>query len=650
MVSRPRLALITLFLVLLSFVACILSAQEIPLLQGPAFVIPPSWQITYDPPQIAVRLAIAPDSTLSLINILGSQQELRPLVQQYLTDNGVALLGSNAFPIPGLEDVILPITKITPLQAPEENEQDLRAAVENWVVAQRKSKAADVIWGFNAVAPGSSPLLYRSGYSSIGLDRADTDIRLDGSRLPASIVSGAVSHGYFQAFYEPAALPAGQNYLDISYPYPVAVTDLQAGMGDYEHRFARIALKKNALLGVEGSYYAFDLLVAHGWWAQANTAQTSMRHRLTLPIGPADLTLEYADFAQDISMAQLRPVYWQSSIFTVDHALRKLTARIRSPYLDVSAAWLREQASSFAFGIDPKQKATLLRAEKEFTMGNLGIGAAYEHAERDANAEIATGSAVPLYDDLVEARISYRSGRLEALFGGGLYDWENPFVNAMLHAELGKLSLGARLRSDLYDLPSNTSFTDVFTGMGYLSGADIRYPGEYAALVGLQPIPGIKASLAVGRRKIQNYLPAVGGDTLIEAEPLFAGLNASLSIPLGNYSLDWLQDLSWTQMQYGLRESPQWTTRGDICFTRHLAWDNALFAGLSYTGHTDYTSSNASAFGVDASTIWDARVGVRISKLFEISIAYRNITDSSIFGAYPVPASLHASLRWFYLN
>lgn len=650
MVSRTQLAIIPLLCLILAGLTGLLPAQTISIPDGPPLILPSSWPYVYDPPQVHVRIAVNPDSTISLISILGSEQELRPLVQEYLDIHGGKLIYANALPDPVLVDTIIYLDRQVTEYSTKISEAELRVQIEEWITQQRKSKSPYSLWGVSDYYPGLSPMLYRNEYNAIGLNRGYSKIKLKRSLLPVSMMSDVLYQGYFQAFYQDSVRLGDQDFDESRYHYPVTVTDLQAGMGDYEQRFARVSLKKNDLLGVGDMYYAFDLLAANGWWADASTAQTSMRHLLNIPIGPVEVELEYANYAQDIAMQQLRPVYWQGTVFPIEHRFRWLNAAIQSPYLDVSITSILDEARSTSFSVNPKNHVTLYKAGKGLVFGISSIRAAYEYAQRDTNISLAPDRSRPDYEHLIQAEYDLTGKAFSSAVEAGLYDWENPYLQARAVAQIGKITAGARFRKDFYDPMPQTSFPDIFTGTGTISGADIMYPQEYALQIGFVPYQARKISMELGRRKVRNYIPSGGSDVLVEAEPLFAGMNVSAVFPMGDFWLEWSQDLAWTQQAEQIRELPQWTFTGDICLTRSLNWDNALFAGLSCTGHSSYTSSHASAFLADTSSIWDARVGVRISKLFEISVAYRNFTDSTIYGAYPIPPTLQASLRWFYLN
>jgi len=46
----------------------------------------------------------------------------------------------------------------------------------------------------------------------------------------------------------------------------------------------------------------------------------------------------------------------------------------------------------------------------------------------------------------------------------------------------------------------------------------------------------------------------------------------------------------------------------------------------------------------------DIWAGVKIGRRFDFQVTYKNLLDSRIYEAEPLPGSLQASLRWYFLN
>jgi hypothetical protein len=76
-----------------------------------------------------------------------------------------------------------------------------------------------------------------------------------------------------------------------------------------------------------------------------------------------------------------------------------------------------------------------------------------------------------------------------------------------------------------------------------------------------------------------------------------------------------------------------------------------LQAGFSLQGHSEYYLTNAvTPYLIEASTALDVFAGLRISKLFDFNVSVKNLLSTSIYGLYPIPLSIHANVRWFFIN
>ena len=106
----------------------------------------------------------------------------------------------------------------------------------------------------------------------------------------------------------------------------------------------------------------------------------------------------------------------------------------------------------------------------------------------------------------------------------------------------------------------------------------------------------------------------------------------------------------WMQEIDQMRDNPALRGFGELELRRDLAHNNAIFAALGYTFHSSYINLAVPADALEFSLVANARIGVQISKLFDLEVSILNIGDNYIFGVQPVPVSLHAGLRWYFLN
>jgi hypothetical protein len=156
----------------------------------------------------------------------------------------------------------------------------------------------------------------------------------------------------------------------------------------------------------------------------------------------------------------------------------------------------------------------------------------------------------------------------------------------------------------------------------------------------------LKLSLRAGQKEYsQTLLSDVQSFT-----PYYLGLGAKLDWDIKIASLHLAQNLLYMHADGELCNAPGLRGFGELKLSRELKHDNSIYLALSYLFHTDYNTLYQSAASAGFALIADARLGVRISKAFEIEALARNLGDNYIFGQMAIPLSLHASLKWYFVN
>jgi hypothetical protein len=135
-----------------------------------------------------------------------------------------------------------------------------------------------------------------------------------------------------------------------------------------------------------------------------------------------------------------------------------------------------------------------------------------------------------------------------------------------------------------------------------------------------------------------------------EANKLFSELKLSAMKEMGKYTGSVEQSLQWMQYSNGMYELPELSGQARVKIARDMGHSNALSAGINLTGHTDYTSADALRTPVYGSLAADAWFGVKITDLFEFQLMMKNLGDNIIYGVYPHPRTVLATMHWFFLN
>lgn len=648
MVSNTRLALILILLCLITQSLIAQSDDEPLILRDFVMNVPTGWARYYEPPELIFVGELDTNGRITLLSILDDKQELRDLLEQSLASYQLKDRnlpgGVRRFKVALKQEtpiVVIP-AETAPIPEPP-SEASLKQRIDDWILEQKQ--AYDL---FKPPHHGRPPFSrtdynYHGIYMQSGLDDIDEAKSRLGFEQPATLFSSTLYDSYYRAFYHQD--DAG-DYANRVYPFHIALSDLQAGLGDFEHRFARGSIAKNELFGVSKLYYSMGYLVQNGFWEQQNSAQTSMKHHLAIPLyKKISLEAEYADFARDVSMSQLKSAWWQSSLYTIDHGYEHLFAALRNPIADIELLRVRETAASALFHTKLKSSSTQLKASRSFALFGDPFTLGYEHLQSERNF-----TAMPDHENKLKATYVRDGKSLNAKLKAELNDFESYLLDAELSLPLGAFHIGGKAlyradqREPLFSAP------DIYdpTAIRQLGSKSLK--SDLGGAISFASVGDISMQAAFGQRTLTQSQGFASGNISDDYPYLYGTLALKLNKSLGNYLINLDHDTLWQQEDDILREHPQWQTRNTLLITRVLPYNNAIFAGLGILGHTEYRTLDPSAFLVETSAALDLWAGVRITNLFELSVAFKNISDASMFGVYPIPASLHASIRWFYLN
>ena len=308
-----------LILIIMAVIAAFvsLSAQAEPLRWGEGVLeLPEFWHKTYDPPQVLARVILNPDSTMSLLRIMDGKDELVPYVEDFLQRQGKAPQDSLFYSTRERDLLIVIYQPYTPdrdLAGLGYEEEPVRQFtftpedIDNWIDRKRTDTSLQLpVWDparmsvFNRL-----PEPYRFGAFFSGERGTYDALRIRGFRPPQSQFGGMFHASLFNCLYQDEATTFQQNFTQGAYPYEVPLTDIEGGLGAFDHRYARGSLRKNRFIGVDSLQVAFDFNVQNGLWEELNGANTSLKSWISVPLGKSSLELEYADWASDVSMFQL---------------------------------------------------------------------------------------------------------------------------------------------------------------------------------------------------------------------------------------------------------------------------------------------------------------------------------------------------------
>jgi hypothetical protein len=656
MVPTKRLFIILFALI----IASVAGAQTIParLISDPVIRIPANWEFIYDINEVQTEIRVAPDSSAFLENIKDDKIELYDLVDTQIRQMQFTPMIVDSLAVEG---VLLQSFRLETQDKGERVRKDFafsRDTIRAWI--------KDEFVSFDTYSPLLQPSLttnhlpnlevYRHGYHYSGHYNSRYTLSNDGFGQPASVFGNALYLGYYDSFGRASSDLQTLSFAYPVYEQPVPIADIQAGLGDYEFKYARGSLKKNHLFDVENLYYSFDFLVQTGDWTEVFSDQTSTLHRMRIPFGKSILSLFYADYEQNISMTQLAPVYWQVANYTIDHKLIQYAVKLNTPYLDL--AWRRseERAKSIAFASSIKNYTHQFLGSKALQFANAdssmnaAIDLSYEKQWHETSTEMFNAEHADIVGLAVKA--SYQDAEISLM--NTLYDYEDISVIGDFGYQYRAYKAGLlySITTDNEDsykvLPSINTVGDSIWAITSFT------PQQFALYINKAHTQDLSFKAMLGFKNIINNLPYQldSGWVNIKYDKTiaYASLNAQFYKQYGAYIVDLRQNLLWHDYDNDLRELPQYSYQTYAGIERLLPHNNSLFAGMGINGHSSYLVQNVNNWIVENSTILDLWGGFRITDMFELSVSFKNVLDGTIYGIYPIPQSVHASVRWFYLN
>lgn len=627
------------------FCTSVFAAGEPVRLGGKLLDLPDNWTRTYQPPEVLLQVLVLPDSTLSLVDILDGKNELAPLLAEHFASYKY-LLQADSLAVNRQLEVILGINQPAPTDSTlsQLEQEELLQEIEAWIKLERESRNqhAPVLQPVTAKIT-HSPEPYRAGFFFHQRFDESGPLIVNGFQPHNAIFSRAVYYNYLQGLMSRQDGAWSDAWTEQLYPYGVLLSDIEAGLGDYEHRFARGALKKNTLFGVPGCYLGFDFLVQGGSWLEERSSLSILKLLLRVPWGRTTLDLGFADNSSQMSVLTLKPEYWQDGDFPVERNYRTLYAAWKTPWLNLALFNENDTARSEEFLKTLHNDALHLQAWKELACGGLQARAAYEHMFTERNFLLVPDD----YADLASLSLNYTTRDLASELLAQLKDFEHYEVAGDIHYRGAILQPGAYFRFRADGAENNTVTGDIYTGANTLPRVDMQEPRNLGLYLSYQMAGAVNWKVALGQRNAAHKTSSATAENFQNVE--YASLSATVGQTWGKWKLDWAPAVNW-QAASTLYENPELAWQSHLTLARLLPFNNALFAGFSLLGHSPYDTATDPLFTVETSLIADAWAGVRVSDRFEFLVSYKNITDSTIYGVYPLPASLHASLRWFYLN
>ncbi len=626
-----------------------LMAQSEPIrLGGNALTLPPDWLQSYDPPEVLIRVTVNPDSTLALVNVLDGKKELEPLLSKHLLSFEYIPSGDSLAEFDAILDILETPETESPLD--RKAQAELMRQIEEWILKDRASlnlhspvRPPTEMSALNAVAEP-----YRSGFYfwSPGANAASRSV--NGFEQRTSLYSDVWQDLFSLGFLRRQETDLALDYANGAYPHQVTLSAIEVGIGDYEQLFARGVLKKNRLFGVDRLHLGFGFLIQDGNWLERDSGRESLLFDLSVPWGKTTLDLGFADHHTELSQRYLRPEYWRGNDFSVERLYRSLQAAWKSPWLNLALLHERDNSQADVFASPLRDDALRLRAWKTLRISALSVNALYERMFSWRDSILVDAD----HTDLLGLGLKLDGSAITGEANAELKDFQRLRASGELGYTIRRLRFGALGAIRRNDPEPELQVPSPYFDGATLNRVEIRENAHLGLFLDWQPGQNSKLSLSGGRRSVSNQYLQSGSEVPASNQQSVDYLRLAVKFDetWNNWNLDWQPALTWQTGYSGLFAEPMLRYQSHLSLSRLLSYENALFAGFSLLGHSDYLNPDQASTSVPASIIMDVWAGVRISRRFEFQATYKNLFDSGIYGAEPLPGSIQAALRWYFLN
>lgn len=485
---------------------------------------------------------------------------------------------------------------------------------------------------------------YRSSFNMIGLQTDPLFLSTDGFELPRSLHSTWFYQGQLGQFHDLIQNNTAIDAKAVLYEYPVSLSRLEGSLGDYDSRYALGSFAKGNLLGIQGLSLGFDFSLYNGYWVDSPNSGNSSHQLISYRYKKLLWTLDYSSYTKNGGSYELHPAYWYLGNYRIKNKHNRFIGSFENPVLNLSIASFRDRSSSEEFASTQQSDALQIAAEKNLKLWDIALDLRHEYRHLDRNYLPAQQMNQQDYEHKtsIYLNIPYYADLVLDL---DLLDWEQLRLYGKLGKRVSVFDLGIYTRQSMGDYNSVTAISSPL-GDSTMAVLDIYSPSESAVFAGFEQW-GLKLWAAFGNKKQEQYLPT----SQYASSKNILRLAAGYQRDLGSFTFKINSQWNYHEIDRYLVSAPEYSFNSSQSVAWNLSHDNKLEAGMSIYGHSDYYLANAqNPVLIEASTLMDAWAAVRVSTLFDFNVSFRNLLSTSLYGLYPIPLSIHAGLRWYFIN
>ena len=303
-----------------------------------------------------------------------------------------------------------------------------------------------------------------------------------------------------------------------------------------------------------------------------------------------------------------------------------------------------EKTASYRWADEYKNRNLQLAIEPQFTIRDEEISLRYEYRRHKRNYHDVESRQNEDYHHKMSLSLSgenfvYHELELEN------QDFKRFYSRLRLEKNLGLLGFGF-YDARRYQNPKKEHLFIDPAGGTEISLLQSFLPAESALYTRLG-FGDLDATLALGYQKQWQNSSLRNS----EENQFFCRISGEYTPRFGAWELRFSPAWKYQDNSRKLMENPRFSFGSAQVICRHLGHDNRLDLGLNILGHSAYYLANPRQPAlIEASTSLDAWLLLKIGRLFDISVEAQNIMNTSIFGLFPLPGSIHARVHWYFIN
>ncbi|MDD3536274.1 MAG: hypothetical protein PHC50_09035 [Candidatus Cloacimonetes bacterium] len=511
----------------------------------------------------------------------------------------------------------------------------------DWIEARQKREAErDRAFVQDAFAPS----IYAFGANYTELYSDPYRVSLYGFERFGTLLKRTSYLGAFARHYTPQYRVSTVDYEHTDYPYTVSVSGIKGVLGDYDTRDLSAFFAKQGLLGFEDLALFTDFSLQNGYWLDNPNGGSSLRALISYHTDNWDIRGEYASNKSEPGSRELLPYYRNMGLYRFKHNYAHLYLKAQSPWLELALLRSRDKAQSSSWMQEVKSKGTQISAAKDIEYGAARLGMRYEYADIQRNYGYINSYNQINYRHKLSLELGYDDWVLfEAV--PELLDWKYLRSDSRLLKSWGALRLGIYDRRIFNTPDAKDQVLSPFNGDMTL-WLVMTQDWESGILGGWQE-GALSANLAAAYQKLSQFsISEKRGD-----KQFILRLYGSYQPRFGDWELEIAPNWNYQDNKLYLMENPRYRFGSRQALTRHLSHDNALSCGFDIQGHSFYYIADAElSYLVEASTMVDLWAKVKVGRLFDFTVRYQNLLNTSLYGVYPIPASIHAGINWYFIN